>query len=110
MVEALGNPRVGVTVDVYHVWWDPELEEQVARAGKTILSFHVCDWRVPTRDLLNDRALMGEGCIDIPVIRSWVEKTGFNGPVEVEIFSDKLWGTDQAAYLEKIKTAYLEHV
>jgi sugar phosphate isomerase/epimerase len=110
MVEALGSPRVGVTVDVYHVWWDPELEEQIKRAGKSILSFHVCDWRVPTRDLLNDRALMGEGCIDIPAIRSWVEKTGFNGPVEVEIFSDELWGTDQAAYLESIKTAYLEHV
>ncbi|MBN2311324.1 MAG: sugar phosphate isomerase/epimerase [Candidatus Hydrogenedentes bacterium] len=109
MVEALATPWVGVTVDVYHLWWDPGLEQQIARAGDSILSFHVCDWRTPTRDLLNDRGLMGDGCIDIPVIRGWVEQTGFCGPVEVEIFSDEYWATDQAAFVERIKAAYLAY-
>jgi len=110
MVEALGNPNVGVTVDVYHLWWDPDLEREIVRAGRNILSFHVCDWRTPTRDILNDRTLMGQGCINIPEIRGWVEKAGFNGYNEVEIFSSEYWAMDQRAYLERIKTAYLSCV
>jgi len=107
MVSALHNPWVGVTVDVYHVWWDPYLQSEIARAGRTIFSFHVSDWRTPTRDILNDRALMGEGCIAIAQIRKWVEDAGFDGPIEVEIFSDEYWATDQAEFVEKIKLAYL---
>jgi sugar phosphate isomerase/epimerase len=110
MVQALGNPWLGVTVDVYHVWWDPDLEREIARADSSIFSFHVCDWRTPTRDILNDRTLMGAGCIDIPRIRGWVEATGFDGFNEVEIFSEEYWGMDQAAYLERIKAAYRAHV
>lgn len=110
IAERIGSPCVGVTVDVYHVWWDPGLEREIARAGKNILSFHVCDWRSPTRDLLNDRGMIGEGCIDIPRIRKWVEAAGFNGFIEVEIFSDELWTAEQAGHLEKIKAAYLSHV
>lgn len=109
MVAALQSPWVGVTVDVYHLWWDPYLQSEIARAGKSILSFHVCDWRTPTRDILNDRALMGEGCIRIAQIRKWVEDTGFNGPIEVEIFSSEYWATDQTEYVEKIKVAFLKH-
>ncbi|MBX7256901.1 MAG: sugar phosphate isomerase/epimerase [Candidatus Hydrogenedentes bacterium] len=109
MVEAIDNANLGVTVDVYHLWWDPDLQNQIRRAGSSIFSFHVCDWLTPTRDLLNDRGLMGDGCINIPEIRAWVESTGFDGPVEVEIFSDELWATDQAAFLERIKDAYLKH-
>lgn len=110
IVQALGSPWLGVTVDVYHVWWDPDLEREIARAGASICSFHVCDWRTPTRDLLNDRTLMGAGCIDIPRIRGWVEAAGFDGFNEVEIFSEEYWGMDQPAYLDRIRTAYLEHV
>lgn len=109
MAEALADDHLGVTVDVYHLWWDPCLESQIRRAGDRILSFHVCDWRTPTRDLLNDRGLMGEGCIPIRRIREWVEATGFAGPIEVEIFSDAWWATDQAEFVERIKKAYLEH-
>lgn len=109
MVEALRSPWVGVTVDVYHLWWDPELENEIRRAGKRILSFHVSDWRTPTRDLLNDRGLMGEGCINIPQIRGWVEETGYAGFIEVEIFSETYWAGDQTQYLERIKTAYLAY-
>jgi sugar phosphate isomerase/epimerase len=109
MAEALNDGHVGVTVDVFHLWWDPRLEAEIRRAGDNILSFHVCDWRTPTRDLLNDRGLMGEGCIDLRGIRSWVEGAGFNGDIEVEIFSDAWWATDQHEFLGKIKDAYLEH-
>jgi sugar phosphate isomerase/epimerase len=83
---------LGVAVDVYHVWWDPKLQSQIARAGRErLLAFHVCDWLTPTRDLLNDRGMMGDGVIDIPRIRSWVEATGFAGYSEVEIFSAENW-------------------
>src|SRR5437868_781694 len=87
-----GSGALGVAVDVYHVWWDPKLEAQIRRAGaRRVLAFHVCDWLVPTRDLLNDRGMMGDGVIDIPRIRAWVEDTGFAGYSEVEIFSSENW-------------------
>ncbi|MBN1866631.1 sugar phosphate isomerase/epimerase [Candidatus Sumerlaeota bacterium] len=111
MAEAIDSPWCGVTVDVYHLWWDPDLEAEVRRAGRAgnLLSFHICDWRTPTRDLLNDRGLMGEGCIPIREIRGWVEETGFSGYNEVEIFSDAFWAMDQSKFLEKIRDAYLNH-
>ena len=112
MCDAIDSPRVGVAVDVYHLWWDPELEDQIARAGrvKRIFAFHVCDWKSPTVDILNDRGLMGEGCIDICRIRGWVESAGFAGFHEVEIFSNRYWEMDQAQFLEQIKDAYLQYV
>ena len=83
---------LGVAVDAYHVWWDPKLQAQIARAGKArLLAFHVCDWLVPTRDLLNDRGMMGDGVIDLPQMRGWVEDAGFAGYSEVEIFSTENW-------------------
>jgi len=83
---------LGVAVDLYHVWWDPKLQAQIARAGtQRLLAFHVCDWLVPTRDLLNDRGMMGDGVIDIPRVRGWVEESGFAGFSEVEIFSTENW-------------------
>jgi len=83
---------LGVAVDVYHVWWDPKLQAQIKRAGKErLLAFHVCDWLTPTTDLLNDRGMMGDGVIDIPKIRDWVEAQGFAGYSEVEIFSAGNW-------------------
>ena len=85
---------LGVAVDAYHVWWDPKLKAQIERAGRDrLLAFHVCDWLVPTRDLLNDRGMMGDGVIDIPQIRGWVEAAGFEGYSEVEIFSKEDWWT-----------------
>jgi sugar phosphate isomerase/epimerase len=83
---------LGIAVDVYHVWWDPDLAQQIARAGPSrLLAFHLCDWLVPTRDLLLDRGMMGDGIIDIPLIRSWMEAAGYRGPHEVEIFSANDW-------------------
>jgi sugar phosphate isomerase/epimerase len=84
---------VGVAIDVYHVWWDPKLYPQIARAGADgrILAHHICDWLVPTRDLLLDRGMMGDGIIDLRAIRVAMEKAGYRGPQEVEIFSSENW-------------------
>jgi sugar phosphate isomerase/epimerase len=112
MVEQLRSPLVGVAADVYHLWWDPALEAEIARCGRlgALFAFHVCDWRSPTVDLLNDRGLMGEGCIPLRQIRGWVEAAGFRGFNEVEVFSTRLWATDQDEYLAKIVAAYRNHV
>jgi sugar phosphate isomerase/epimerase len=111
MAEEINSEFVGVAVDVYHLWWDDNLEREIRRCGKNgnLLAFHVCDWNVPTIDFLNDRGLMGDGCINVPQIRGWVEETGFSGYNEVEIFSEKYWAIDQNEYIEKIKNAYLNH-
>jgi sugar phosphate isomerase/epimerase len=94
LCDAMGD-GVGVAIDTYHVWWDPDLEAQIARAGadNRILAYHICDWLVPTRDLLLDRGMMGDGVIDLPRIRAWVEKAGYRGYTEVEIFSAVDWWT-----------------
>ena len=83
---------IGVAVDVYHVWWDPDLLPQLRRAGKErLLAFHICDWLVPTRDLLTDRGMMGDGVIDLRGLRAAIEAEGFAGLNEVEIFSELNW-------------------
>ncbi|MGM4961987.1 sugar phosphate isomerase/epimerase family protein [Tardiphaga sp. 1201_B9_N1_1] len=83
---------LGVALDVYHIWWDPELHAQIARAGQDrLLAFHVCDWLVPTKDILNDRGMMGDGVIDIKSARAAVEAQGFAGYSEIEIFSENWW-------------------
>ena len=111
MCDALKSPLVGVAVDVYHVWWDPELHREIVRCGKSgyLFAFHICDWLTPTADFLNDRGLMGEGCINIKEIRGWVEEAGFNGYNEVEIFSNRWWGKDQDEFLEAIVNGYFHH-
>jgi sugar phosphate isomerase/epimerase len=109
--EQLGE-HVGVAIDVYHVWWDPKLAEAIARAGrmKCIFAHHICDWLVPTRDMLNDRGMMGDGVIDLPAIRAMIEQAGYFGPQEVEIFSKENWwlrpGDEVlATCVERLRTA-----
>ncbi len=111
LAEEINSRYVGVAVDVYHLWWDSCLQEEIRRCGqnKNLFAFHICDWNVPTVDFLNDRGLMGDGCINVPQIRDWVEDSGFSGYNEVEIFSDKYWAINQKEYLEKIKYAYLNY-
>ncbi len=82
---------LGIALDVYHVWWDPELPQQIERAGKRIITYHVCDWLVPTRDLVFDRGMPGDGVIDLKHIRGMVEATGYAGHIDVEIFSTLDW-------------------
>ena len=83
---------LGVALDIYHVWWDPKLQQQIERAGRQrLLAYHVCDWLTPTRDLLNDRGMMGDGVVELKKIRGWVEQAGYEGFAEVEIFSELDW-------------------
>jgi sugar phosphate isomerase/epimerase len=91
---ALGD-GVGVAIDVYHTWWDPDLAASIARAGseRRILAHHICDWLVPTKDLLLDRGMMGDGVIDLKAFRAMIEAAGYHGPQEVEIFSRDDWWT-----------------
>jgi sugar phosphate isomerase/epimerase len=107
--DSLGSPDfLGIAVDAYHVWWDPDLEGQIALAGRTgrLFAFHICDWLTPTVDLLNDRGLMGEGCINLSEMSAWVDAAGFAGHREVEIFSNRWWAADPARFLDEIAASY----
>ena len=92
MCNQLG-PDVGVAIDVYHLWWDPDFEAEIARAGREqrILAHHICDWLVPTKDMLLDRGRMGDGVIDLKRVRRAIEAAGYSGPQEVEILSSHWW-------------------
>lgn len=109
--EELDDAFVGVAVDAYHVWWDAELESEIRRLGTRgrIFGFHVCDWRVETRHMLTDRGLMGDGVIDLKGLRAMVEGAGFDGMVEVEVFSEQYWSMNQGEYLglivERLRTS-----
>ncbi len=109
LCERIASSAVGIALDVFHVWWDPDLEEEIARSAPWTCGFHICDWRAPLRDMLNDRSLMGDGCIPIRHIRELVRQAGFQGWDEVEIFSDELWAGDQTALVGRITEAYRQH-
>jgi sugar phosphate isomerase/epimerase len=111
LAEMLHSDMVGVAVDLFHTWWDPDLQDQINRCGAMgkLYAFHVSDWKPAMADMLNDRGLMGEGCIPIKQIRSWMEEAGFTGVHEVEIFSEKYWSMDQNEYLNMIKQSYLKN-
>jgi sugar phosphate isomerase/epimerase len=89
MARELGD-GVGVLVDAYNTWWDPNLASEIAALGPRIVGFQVSDWLIPTTDLAFDRGMMGDGVIDLPGIRRMVEDAGFHGLVEVEVLS-KRW-------------------
>jgi sugar phosphate isomerase/epimerase len=91
ITDQINDQMLGICIDAYHVWWDPNIARDIARAQGRIFNFHVCDWLVPTRDVLNDRGMMGDGVIDLPLLRSHVESAGFTGLVETEIFSSENW-------------------
>lgn len=84
---------LGIALDTYAVWWEAELQQEIARAGERILGFHVSDWLADTCDVRLDRGMPGDGLIDLPSIRRWVEAAGYRGPIEVEIFSQRNWWT-----------------
>jgi len=111
MAEYFSDDYLGIALDVYHLWFDNDLERQIKRCGSNnnLFAFHICDWNVPTTDMLLDRGLMGEGCIPLKQIRGWVEKAGFRGFNEVEIFSNKFWEGDQDLFLDQIVNAYRQH-
>lgn len=102
--------KVGVVVDVFHVWWDSELYKQIAQAEGRILGFHVSDWNVPITDTFKARKLMGDGVIDIPRIRKAVEEAGYHGPIEVEIMNQDLWDLSGDEVLATIKDRFVHYV
>ncbi len=110
IVEDLRHPKLGVAVDAFHVWWDPDLDEELERLGelKAVSALHLCDWRPPLQDILNDRALMGEGVIDLPGLRRKAMAAGFGGLDEIEIFSTRHWARDGDAWLADVVRAYRE--
>lgn len=109
LADAVGQ-GVGVALDVYHIWWDPALAASVARVQGRIHGFHVCDWLVPTQDLVFDRGMMGDGVIDTPGIRALVEAAGYAGMIEVEILSHAWWRRDPDDVLALMKERFLAHV
>jgi sugar phosphate isomerase/epimerase len=110
LAQRLDAPEVGIIVDVYHVWWDPELYPEIEKASGRILGFHVSDWLVPTPDMLMGRGMMGDGVIEIRKIRTAVERAGYRGPIEVEIFNQEIWDTPGDRVLARMKEAYAAHV
>lgn len=108
--EKMDTDQVGVVVDVYHVWWDPRLYQEIERAKGDILGFHVSDWIVPLPDMFKGRGMMGDGVIDIPRIRGAVEASGYNGPIEVEIINQEIQDRPGDDVLSEMKERYIEHV
>jgi len=98
---------VGVVADVYHVWWDPELYGEIARAAGRLVGFHVSDWLVPMENVLMGRGMMGDGVIELRRIRAAVEGAGYAGPIEVEIFNEEIWRMPLDTLLPLIKERYV---
>lgn len=110
LAERIRSDAVGIVADVYHIWWDPELYEELERAAPRLVGFHVCDWRVPVTDVLMNRGMMGDGVIEVRRIRDAVDQGGYAGPIEVEIFNAAVWATPLDALLPLTKERFLTHV
>jgi sugar phosphate isomerase/epimerase len=110
LAERFDAATVGIVCDVYHIWWDPELYNEIARTAGRILGFHVSDWLVPATNVLMNRGVMGDGVIELQRIRAAVERAGYRGPIEVEIFNESVWAMPLDALLPLLKQRFLEHV
>lgn len=110
IAEKFNSSQVGIIVDVFHVWWDPDLYSQIKRAENNILGFHVSDWSVPLPDIFKGRSMMGDGVIEIRRIRNAVEDAGYHGPIEVEIINQAIWEQSGDEVLSVMKERYLENV
>jgi sugar phosphate isomerase/epimerase len=89
--ERIGDPGVGVVIDVYHTFWDPDLPAQIERARGRIVGYHVNDWLRATRDTVWERGMMGDGIIDLPAFTAMIDAAGYDGPIEVEILNPAIW-------------------
>src|SRR3712207_1313018 len=109
ILDRLDSPQVGLVVDAYHVWWDPDLYNQIDRAAGRIIGFHIDDWKPNTLPHMS-RVMMGDGVIELRRIRTAVDEAGYSGPIEVEIFNETYWNMPGDEVLELMKERYLEHV
>jgi sugar phosphate isomerase/epimerase len=110
IIKSLKSESLGVVIDVYHVWWDPDLYAEIERASGHVFGFHVNDWIVPVPDILNGRGMMGDGVIEIKRLCQAVTAAGYRGPIEVEIFNDELWQLDGHELLRLVKERFLTYV
>ncbi|WUI03590.1 sugar phosphate isomerase/epimerase [Spirillospora sp. NBC_00431] len=110
VVEEFEPAHVGLAVDTYNVWWDPGLDASLARAGDRIIGYQVCDWLVPQPHPTFGRGIPGDGAIDIPAITRAVDAAGFGGPIEVEIFNEKVWAADPDDVLAAVVAGFPRHV
>lgn len=111
MAEQFPTSAVGVVVDTFHLWWEPGVEQQIARAGDRIASYQISDWITPLPpDALLSRGMVGDGHIDFEAFTRWVARTGYAGDVEVEIFNADVWATPGAEVLATMSERYLERV
>ena len=110
LAEQFDLSTVGVVADVYHIWWDPELYDELARAADRLVGFHVSDWLVPVRDILMNRGMMGDGVVELRRIREAVERTGYVDPIEVEIFNEAVWSMPLDTLLPLVKERFLSCV
>src|SRR5262249_23980732 len=108
MAEKVGSDQVGVVIDVYHVWCDPDVYRQIERSRGRIFGFHVCDWVVPTTHMLMGRGMMGDGVIDIARLRHAVDAQGYDGPIECEIFNQAVWDTPIDETIARMKRTFLD--
>jgi sugar phosphate isomerase/epimerase len=106
--ERFDSANVGVVVDVYHVWWDPERAEEIARLGDRVAGYHVNDWLVPVKNVLMNRGMMGDGVIELRRIRGEIERAGYRGPIEVEIFNEEIWQTPLDELVRRTKERFVE--
>jgi sugar phosphate isomerase/epimerase len=106
--ERFDSANVGVVVDVYHVWWDPERAEEIARLGDRVAGYHVNDWLVPVKNVLMNRGMMGDGVIELRRIRGEIERAGYRGPIEVEIFNEEIWQTPLDELVRLTKERFVE--
>jgi sugar phosphate isomerase/epimerase len=110
IVQKLGAANLGVIVDVYHVWWDPNVYREIARAAGHIWGFHINDWLVETPDILMGRGMVGDGVIDLRRLREAVEKAGYTGYIEVEIFNHDIWNTPGDEILAQLQERFAQYV
>ena len=110
LAERFPVQQVGVVIDVYHVWWDPEVYSEIERASGRILGFHVNDWLVPPPDVLMGCGMMGDGKIELRRLRAAVDAAGYNGPIEVEIFNQAIWDMPGDETLALMAERYRAHV
>lgn len=110
IVQQMNSSSAGIVIDAFHVWWDPDVLPQIERARGKIVGFHVSDWPVPLPGILMGRAMMGQGVIELRRLRQAVDATGYNGPIEVEIFNEEIWQSADSGLLQQIQQRFLEHV
>jgi len=110
IAEHLSSPAAGVVIDVFHVWWDPEVASEINRARGKIAGFHISDWPVPLPGILMGRAMVGDGVIELRKLRELVDSAGYDGPIEVEIFNEQVWRMPERELMELMRRRFLEHV